>query len=136
MGARFVGFQKAINGFTRLGENIQDAAGEGVNKGIDLVYDQSQVEVPKETGRLKKSGRKVPRKSTGPTRSKGVRYGDGALNSQGESYAAAVHEILKARHDAPTKAKFVEDPLVQNVPATKKATANAAQDAVRRSFRR
>ena len=135
MGFKIVGFQKAINGFTRLGENIQDAAGEGVADGIELVYEQSQIEVPKETGKLAKSARRVPRKQKGPVRSKGLRYGDGALNSSGESYAAAVHEILKASHAAPTKAKFVEDPLWQNIKGTKKATGDAAQRAVRKSFR-
>lgn len=135
MGVRFVGLQKAINGFTRLEENIQDAAGEGVDDGIELVYEQSQIEVPKDTGRLAKSARRVPRKQSGPVRSKGLRYGDGALNSNGESYAAAVHEILKASHAAPTKAKFVEDPLWQNIKGTKKATGDAAQRAVRKSFR-
>lgn len=127
--------QKAINGFDRLVENIQDAAGDGVDDGIDVAFAQSEIEVPKETGALLATGMKIVDSATGPTRSKAFRYGEPGEGPGVIDYAAAVHEILKASHAPPTKAKFVEDPLVQSIPATKVATIKAAKKAVRKSFR-
>lgn len=135
MGMRIRGAQKAVNGVGRLKKRIEEAAQEGVDEGVDLVYAQSQIEVPKDTGALQATGQKVNKSRTGPRRSGAVRYGEPGEGEGIIDYAAAVHEILKASHAAPTKAKFVEDPLVQNVPGTKKATAAAAKKAVRRSFR-
>jgi hypothetical protein len=136
MGFRVLGLQKAINGCERLKNNLPEAQQEGLDVGIEAVMAQSQVEVPKDTNALAESAHIVNRSSSGTTRSKSVRYGEPGEGEGVLDYAAAVHEILKARHTAPTKAKYVEDPLVQEgIPVTKKATKVAAKKAVKRSFR-
>lgn len=135
---RILGLQKAINGCDRLEKNLEEAAQDTVDAGTEVLMKESQIQVPKKTGQLAKSARYIFRKKSGPRRIKSVKYGYQLPDSSDETvldYAAAVHEILKASHASPTKAKYVEDPLVQNVPSYKKSGVVAAKKAVRKSFR-
>ena len=127
-------FDPVIEGTERLKHEMEDAAGETVDKGTDLLMFASQMQVPRATGELAASAKKKEHSMTGPRRIMGVHYGGGALNSNGESYPAAVHEILKASHPLPTKAKYVEDPLVENIKQYKSISAMACQKAVGRAF--
>lgn len=79
-----------------LGNELFDAATEAFN--------ESQVEVPVDTGALRGSGT-VQMTSDNPVE---VSIGYGGSSA---SYALAVHENLAARHKAPTKAKYLEDPV-------------------------
>lgn len=135
MGMEITGWDEANRGFNRLKSyGLGDAAGEGVDDSIDILYDASQIKVPVETGDLKASAKEIHHSQSGPKRSKGLRYGDGALNSSGESYAAAVHEILKAKHAPPTGPKYVETPLVENIKQYLRLSSMACQRAVDRAF--
>lgn len=135
---RVKGLQKAINGCTRLERNLGVAAGETAKEGCELLFKRSQVEVPRKTGQLGGSGRYVIHRAGGYHRTRSVKYGYNVNDSPIESvldYAAAVHEILKASHKPPTKAKFVEDPLFQGIRSYKQFGKIAAKKAVRKSFR-
>ena len=127
-------FAPVIAGTEKLKDELEEAAGETVDKSTDVLMFESQIQVPREHGTLAASARKTHRDMSGPTRSMGVKYGEGALNSNGESYAAAVHEILKASHALPTKAKYVEDPLVEGIKRYKSIAIMACEKAVGRSF--
>lgn len=135
MGMRVKGLIKAMNGCDRLVKEMPRAAGDGVDDSVDNLMKKSQRQVPKETGALAETAHIVNHITGGYKRSKGVRYGQPGEGEGIIDYAAAVHEILKASHKSPTKAKYVEDPLVQGVPYDKRAVKKAVKSAVRRSFR-
>lgn len=135
MGMEVKGWDEANRGFNKLKSELPDAAGDAVDDSVDVLYDASQIQVPKKTGDLAASAKEIAHSQSGSRRSKGIRYGDGALNSSGESYAAAVHEILKASHAPPTGAKYVEQPLVENIKTYSALAADHSEDAVRRSFK-
>lgn len=135
MGLRFKGVQKAINSCDRMERSFGETAGATAQGAAEHLYAESQIQVPKKTGRLAASAFVKDIEGGGARRSSGVRYGDTALNVNGESYAAAVHEILKASHALPTKAKFVEDPLVQGVVDYKMIGIKECQRLVRKAFR-
>jgi len=138
MGMSVKGLQKAINGCTALENKLGGAAQDTVDDSTDHLYEESQIQVPKKTGKLAASGRKILHKTSGPRRSAGIKYGEDVPDSSDEDvldYAAAVHEILKASHASPTKAKYVEDPLVEGVTEYKRAGVTACKKAVRESFK-
>jgi hypothetical protein len=138
MGMRILGLQKAMNSCDRFEKELMEAAQDGVDKSTDDLYDESQVQVPKKTGKLAESGRRVAHSSSGPRRSKGIKYGYQVADSSDEEvldYAAAVHEILKASHASPTKAKFVEDPLVQGIKGYHHHVREAVNRHKRKAFR-
>jgi hypothetical protein len=79
--------------------------------GIDMIFEQSQRLVPKETTALMQSGRVIKRNYKYKV-TRTIRYG-GARGSNGRipgEYVVYVHEDLTKYHKAPTKAKFVEIP--------------------------
>lgn len=135
MGMEVKGWQEANRGFNKLKSELPDAAQETVDNSTDILYEDSQVQVPKKTGDLAKSGRRIYHSQNGPKRSTGIRYGYPGEGPNVLDYAAAVHEILKASHAPPTKAKYVEGPLVENIKRYKSAGADACQNAVERAFR-
>ena len=138
MGLRILGVQKAINRFTKLEHELEDVAGETAEESAKHLYRESQVQVPKKTHALAASGRFIIRSASGPKRSWAVKYGYQVPDSSDEAvldYAAAVHEILKASHKPPTKAKYVEDPLVQGIRSYKRAGTVEAKKAVKKVFR-
>lgn len=121
--------------FARFEDRLGDAAGETVDRGTAWLMKRSQIEVPKQTGTLANSAFYVDHITSGPRRIKGVLYGEGALNTSGESYAAAVHEILKASHAPPTKAKYVEGPLLEGIPIFQKFGTFECRKVVRKTFK-
>lgn len=139
MGMRVLGMRKAINRFGKLETELEKAAGDTAEGSARDLYRESQIQVPKKTGQLAASGRYVIHSASGFRRSWGVKYGYDVADSPEESvldYAAAVHEILKASHAAPTKAKYVEDPLYEGARSAYKRIGKVqCKQAVRRAFR-
>lgn len=134
MGMRLKGMTEAQKGFVKLKKELPEAADETADKSTDLLYKESQKQVPVKTSALKNSGRKIDHSRSGPKRSIGVKYGYPGEGEGVLDYAAAVHEILKASHAPPTKAKYVEEPLVQGVREYESLGGMACQRAVGRSF--
>jgi hypothetical protein len=135
MGMEVRGYEEAMRGFNKLKDELEQAAEDAVNDSTDLLYDESQIRVPKKTGELAKSGRRIYHSQSGPKRSTGIRYGYPGEGPNVLDYAAAVHEILKASHAPPTAAKYVEGPLVEHIKQYHSFAADASEDAVRRAFR-
>lgn len=134
MGMEVRGWEDANRGFNNLKKRLEDAAGEAVKDSTDILYDESQIQVPVETGWLKSSGRRIYHSQTGPSRSMGIRYGYPGEGPNVLDYAAAVHEILKASHKSPTKAKYVEQPLVENIRNYMRVSVMACERAVSEAF--
>ena len=135
MGVRVKGITKAIRGFEKMENELPEAAQTTVNRSIDELAKQSRIQIPKKTGALVGTGHVVIHSSSGTERSSGYKYGEPGEGEGIIDYAAAVHEILKASHKSPTKAKYIEDPLVQGVSDYKKYGKFACRAAVRKAFR-
>lgn len=138
MGMRILGVQKAINRFDKFEGELETAVQETAEESAINLYQKSQFFVPKKTGALAASGRFVIHSNVGAHARWGVKYGYQVPDSSDESvldYAAAVHEILKASHKSPTRAKFVETPLFQSLINYRKFGGEECRKAVKRSFR-
>jgi hypothetical protein len=100
-------------------ENRHDQTTTNVHKSwmSKDVFPETQRIVPVDTGLLKATGKVVVNES----RDVSIWYGDPTRDGgPGVDYAAAVHEIIRARHEAPTQAKYVETPLFSMLPRLRK----------------
>lgn len=102
-----------LSQYQALPEEIEQAAGEGVYQAGNYVMSLSQLEVPVRTGTLKRSGKVSLPYKEGDDVVCDLSYGSPGA----ESYAFIVHENLHYRHAAPTKARFLADPLNRSGPA-------------------
>lgn len=119
----------------KLAEKKFEEAFEDAEKAhIQVVFAQTQIRVPKETGRLAETG-KVEENSSGRRHvSNSIWYGEPGEGEGVVDYAAAVHEILSASHNPPTGAKFVEVPLIQSDTVAKALLEIATRRAKKKSF--
>jgi hypothetical protein len=100
--------------------------------------DETQRRVPRDTNALANTALAagVIKDPTPRTKSSHrIIYGQAGEGEGVIDYAAAVHEILGAKHNPPTQAKYMEEPLVESIPDAKRTIAKSAKDGVRRSFR-
>lgn len=72
------------------------------------IFEKSQVLVPVDTGTLRGSGQVTPPFRSGSGWEVQVGYGGAA-----SAYAIYVHEITTSQHAAPTQAKFLEQPALE-----------------------
>ncbi|NBV35312.1 MAG: hypothetical protein EBR81_16360 [Proteobacteria bacterium] len=94
---------------------IQRVLETTISEVIQKVFAESQVLVPVDTGALKASGRIVRETDRrGKATSQYVTYGNDNV-----TYAVQVHEDMGVRHTAPTRAKYLEVPLMSNAPLLK-----------------
>lgn len=136
MPMKLTGGPKTIRQLRRFREvGLERAAQGGVDRSVKKLFADSTFFVPKKTGALLSTAHIFVDSGSGSTRASGVRFGEPGEGEGIIDYAAAVHEILKASHAAPTKAKYVEDPLVQGEAFYKKVTMYEARKQVRRIFR-
>jgi len=88
------------------------AAGQALRQSLyreaSIAFAESQAEVPVDTGMLKNSGQAYGIQINQAGNVLEITLGYGGVASP---YAEIVHEDLSARHNAPTKAKFLEDPV-------------------------
>lgn len=124
MGLKVTGLKEFRGAFERLRDDGGRTLERSVREHMEQdVFPETQTRVPVATGALKGTGRVVPGSRDGGT---AIKYGDSPVEDDTMvDYAAAVHEIEEHHHDAPTQAKFVEEPLRQSVPRLK---AKAAED--------
>ena len=89
---------------------IENASTEGLLHAMQPIFDESQMLVPVDTGKLKRSGflRSGPT-STGT--SAAIGYGKGGS----PWYAPVVHEALFFHHESPTQAKFLSEAVNRHI---------------------
>lgn len=109
--------------FARAAEDFPVYFDTATDHHTDAVFAETKVRVPKKTGALEATGI-VEEHSTKNHFRFIITYGGGDVD-----YAAAVHEILKASHAPPTGAKYVEQPLIESIPALKVRLQEAAKKA-------
>lgn len=135
MGIKMTGMREAQSGFRDLKEKYQEHVNDAVREHIEEVFRQTQVRVPRETGRLAGTGLIEPQSTTGTNIRWAIWYGEPGEGPYTIDYAAAVHEILKAKHAAPTGAKYVEQPLIESIPQARETIGREMQKAVKGAFK-
>lgn len=118
-GPRF-GFKTQASGpFEGMGQRIVAGAADGLAAVAIRIMEESLIQCPVETGTLKRSARyEMAEEVTGKVEVRlGYGYGEEInpiTRRPASDYAVPVHEILEAYHEPPTKAKFLEDPLLEH----------------------
>lgn len=102
---------------------VQDATPEIVLEAMQPMFDKSQVYVPHRTGALKESGY-LEITQTGAQPKVEMGYAKGGV----PRYAALVHEQVEVPHQAPTRSKFLEAAVNEEMGAT----LNRIQEGYRR----
>jgi len=121
-----MGISLDVSGFKGAFERLRDKSKEACSKAVeehmrDVVFPETQVQVPKATGALAGTGELRRGRREGGW---AVHYGNSPVEDDlAVDYAAAVHEILEHHHEPPTKVKFVEEPLRDSVPQLKERAA-------------
>lgn len=94
----------------RVVDGVDGLTPEAIKFGLQPMFDESQILVPVDKGKLKASGfLKVRKTPTGATAAMG--YG-----RRGKPfYTGFVHERLDLAHKAPTQAKFLEDAIKKHM---------------------
>lgn len=126
MGFEVVGLDAAIRKFEEAKENVEENIDDRVHDTMKDVFAETQRRVPKESLALMRSGR-IEQNEDG---SESIVYGNSDVEGVGVYYAAAVHEILDAKHAAPTGAKYVEMPLVEAIPDFKDSVTEAMKKTI------
>lgn len=104
-----VGLAVGADALAAMPDNLSKAVKRAVYEAAMLVFDDSQALVPVRYGALRASGQMIPPQSSGDATWVDIVYGGAAA-----SYAVYVHENLTAHHAAPTQAKYLEQPLLNN----------------------
>lgn len=99
------GMDKLLRLLVIGGAQAVHATGQALYWEANTAFNVSQGLVPVRTGTLKSSGRVEMPKMEGSTVTVDIAYGT--------PYGIYVHENLQANHAAPTQAKFLETPVVQ-----------------------
>lgn len=106
--------------FRNAGKELLKGLEAGLYQAAIAIMRVSQGEVPVDTSVLKSSGRVMEPVMVGTTMvcTLGYGYGDEINPKTGEraaGYAIPVHERIEVRHDPPTKAKYLEDPVYRYI---------------------
>lgn len=128
MGFTVTGFDEAIRKFEEAKDKIDENIDKRVHDVMKDVFAETQRRVPKETMALMRSGRIEKDDETGK---ESIVYGNSEVEGVGVYYAAAVHEILDAKHAPPTGPKYVELPLVEAIPDFRDAVVQATKSALK-----
>lgn len=88
------------------GREVERAVAKALYLEANDAFNESQIEVPVDLGVLQSSGHVTLPEWAGHQVTISIVYGGASAN-----YAVYVHEDLEARHDPPTKAKYLEDPV-------------------------
>lgn len=95
----------------RAGEQAGHAVGQAIYEEATLIFNQSQILVPVDTGALRGSGGVSAPQNTSDGVAVDIFYGGPAA-----PYALYVHEIQGNYHEPPTQAKYLEQPLMERLP--------------------
>lgn len=96
--AKVLNGDRLVRKLKAAGKKYPRRLARGVRKAAAFILDKSQDLVPVDTGELKESGHVEAR-------------GQEASVVYEAEHAVIVHEDLEARHEPPTQAKFLEQPL-------------------------
>lgn len=95
----------------KLGKQALPEAGKALYAEAELIMTDSKKQCPVDTGTLRSTGYVEQPEASGDQVTVQMGYGGPAA-----PYAIWVHERLDLRHNPPTKAKFLEDPVKAAAP--------------------
>lgn len=98
---------------------VNQAIATGIYEEANVIFAKSQVLVPVDTGALRGSGGVSAVQGQGMSAFVDIFYGGPAAD-----YALWVHEILYYHHNAPTQAKYLEQPFMQAFDSIQKNLAS------------
>jgi hypothetical protein len=107
-----IGLDRLLGALTVGGIHAAKATVAALYREGQIVFAESQEEVPVDTGSLRASGHIIPPVVVGDEAYVEIVYGGPAA-----PYAFFVHENLEAYHVSPTKAKYLEGPANRRVEA-------------------
>ena len=107
-----IGVDRLLAALTIGGVHAAKATVSALYREGQIVFAESQEEVPVDTGSLRASGHIIPPVLFGDEAYVEIVYGGPAA-----PYAFFVHENLEAYHESPTKAKYLEGPANRRVEA-------------------
>lgn len=102
------GMDKLIRLLSIGGAGARQALRQALYAEAMIAFNESQLEVPVDKGMLRQSGQAYGIQVNEMGDSLVITLGYGGVAAP---YALIVHEDLGARHNAPTKAKYLEDPV-------------------------
>lgn len=105
------GTEKLRRALAELGEWALAEAGKALYAEAELIMTESKKQCPVDTGTLRGTGHVEQPEESGDRVTVQMGYGGPAA-----PYAIWVHERLDLRHNPPTKAKFLEDPVKAATP--------------------
>jgi hypothetical protein len=108
----FKNMDKLVRLLTKGGAGARQALRQSLYREGALAFADSQAEVPVDTSMLRSSGQAYGIKVTESPNEIVITLGYGGVAAP---YALIVHEDLNARHNSPTKAKYLEDPVKRRV---------------------
>lgn len=117
------GFDRMAAALRSAATRVQPSVEKVLYKGGLRVFARSQRLVPVLTGALRASGQVHAPAFIGRVLQVTITYGGAAAG-----YAVYVHENLEAKHRSPTRAKFLETPLKQELPMIVKALRQLQYD--------
>ena len=117
------GYKQLEASLKRSGLDILKASKQGLYDEGEEIFEESQLEVPVDTGALKRSGY-IEKQGNSVNIGYGRSNELGASNQVPKTYMVAVHERLDVYHPN-GKAKFLEDPVNRH---TRKGTDSIAAE--------
>lgn len=103
-----LGIDRLMAKLATAGVLAEVATGGALYRVANRIFAESQREVPVDTGTLRASGHVTLPEKRGAETVVTIGYGGPA-----QAYAFWVHERLDLHHAPPTKAKYLEDPVVR-----------------------
>lgn len=116
--------QHIIKEFKRWNLHMDNEGAQILKDALAPTFQKTQIEVPKDTLALKNSGYLIVKKFRGKTQVE-MGYGKGGH----PNYAAIVHEKLEYAHKSPTKAKYLEGPILADFGAIQSRIARGYKEA-------
>lgn len=101
-----------IKTYERIVRKLDGLTPAALRDALQPVFDKSQVYVPKRTGALAQSGQ-----LNVSTNAEGNAEGEITYGSSSVWYAALVHELVHLRHEPPTRAKYLQAALEEELDA-------------------
>lgn len=125
------GLDRLINLLTKGGTKASHALKQAMYKEAAEAFAESQFEVPVDKGFLRSSGQAYGIQVDESAKEIVYTIGYGGVAAP---YALIVHEDLEARHNAPTKAKYLEDPVKRRAQGMGNRLGDAVENALRSSM--
>jgi hypothetical protein len=118
-GVRFGRTEQKFGPFENAGMRMEIGMIDGLAAVAQDIMDQSLMEIPVDTGTAKRSARFVMSETVEGEVEIVMGYGFGdeinpVRKLPASGYVVPVHEIMEHEHEPPTKAKFLEDPVLEH----------------------